>query len=135
MEIRGLNHITFSVEDMDRSVKFYAQVVGARLLCRLEHTAYFDLAGIWLALNQGTSTPPTDYTHIAFSIQEDQFDAWRRHLAEQGITLEPHRRRHPGEGKSLYFRDPDGHLLELHTKTRKDRVDYYRLTRTDMEFL
>lgn len=134
MEIQGLNHITFAVRDMGHAVKFYSQVLGARLLCQSEQTAYLDLAGIWLALNKGEPAPPTGYTHIAFSIPEDKFYAWRQHLANQGIELEPDRSRHPDEGKSLYFRDPDGHLLELHTKTQVHRVDYYRRTRTDMEF-
>ena len=134
MEITGLNHITFAVSDMDRSVEFYAKVLKARLLCRSEGVAYFELAGIWLALNLGESNPSRGYTHIAFSISEEHFSDWQQHLLGQGVELRSDRNRHADEGKSLYFQDPDGHLLELHTKSRHDRVKHYRKTRGDMDF-
>lgn len=135
MTILGLNHITFAVSDIQRSTEFYTQVLGARLLLRGEKTVYMDLAGIWLALNyEPGARAAATYTHIAFSVTAADLDSFRRRLQERGIELRQDRSRNPQEGKSLYFRDPDGHLLELHTKTRADRVEYYRENRTDMEF-
>ncbi|MDD4659013.1 MAG: VOC family protein [Eubacteriales bacterium] len=135
MTIKGLNHITFAVADIDRATEFYTQILGARLLVKGEKAVYMDLAGIWLALNLEPETKAAEtYTHIAFSVAEGDLDTYRRRLQERGIELRPDRSRNPREGQSLYFRDPDGHLLELHTKTRTDRVEYYRRTRTDMDF-
>ncbi|HBI57141.1 MAG TPA: metallothiol transferase FosB, partial [Firmicutes bacterium] len=51
MTIKGLNHITFAVADIDRATEFYTQILGARLLVKGEKAVYMDLAGIWLALN------------------------------------------------------------------------------------
>lgn len=135
MTIQGLNHITFAVSDLERATEFYTGVLGAEVLLRGGKTVYMDLAGIWLALNlePGARAAET-YTHIAFSVAEEELEHYRRRLREAGIEMLPDRTRHPREGRSLYFRDPDGHLLELHTKTLQDRVEYYRQTRTDMEF-
>lgn len=133
--IKGLNHITFAVADIDRATEFYTQVLGARVLVKGEKTVYMDLAGIWLALNLDPGAKAADtYTHIAFSVAEEDVGTYRLRLQERGIPLRRDRTRDPREGQSLYFRDPDGHLLELHTKTRDDRVEYYRSTRKDMDF-
>lgn len=50
--IHGLNHLLFSVSDLEASIAFYEKVFGAKWLVKAEKTAYFDLNGIWLALNE-----------------------------------------------------------------------------------
>jgi len=135
MTIKGLNHITFAVSDLIRSTDFYTQVLGANLLLTGTKTVYMDLAGIWLALNL-VSEPqkPASYTHIAFTVDEADLAIFRQRLQDKCINLEADRPRHPDEGQSLYFRDPDGHLLELHSKTQASRVEYYRQTRKYLQF-
>jgi len=136
MRIKGINHITFAVADLESSVRFYTQVLGASLLLRGARTAYMDLAGVWVALNLDPGRPkaPEVYSHIAFTVDEADLDLFLLRLQDWGAKLQADRPRHPMEGVSLYFKDPDGHLLELHTKTVADRVDYYRQTRKDMKF-
>lgn len=65
----------------------------------------------------GGVIPPHDgsgHLHIAFSIATQDLDTWRKHLQSNGITIESEVRWEPG-GNSLYFRDPDQHLIELAT--------------------
>lgn len=130
MEIRGINHLTFSVADLDRSVRFYEQVLGARLLVRSGKTAYFDLSGLWVALNVEADIPRQEirysYTHIAFTVDAADLPRWRDRLRQAGVESTAGRPRRPGEGESVYFTDPDGHKFELHTGTREERIAYYR---------
>jgi catechol 2,3-dioxygenase-like lactoylglutathione lyase family enzyme len=59
--------------------------------------------------------PPHDgdgQTHLAFTIPLDSEAAWTRHLRAHEVPIES-RVAWPRGGFSLYFRDPDGHLLEL----------------------
>lgn len=78
MEIKGINHLLFSVSDLLTSIEFYQNVFDAKLLVKGKSTAYFDLNGIWLALNEERDIPRNDinasYTHIAFTIEESKFE-------------------------------------------------------------
>ena len=127
--IKGISHLTFSVSSLDISVDFYRQVFGAELLFRDERTAYFDLAGLWLALNMQESIPRTEirhsYTHVAFTIDDADIAEMTARLQRLGVAFLPSRPRGDGEGQSLYFADPDGHLLEVHTGSLKTRLEGY----------
>jgi catechol 2,3-dioxygenase-like lactoylglutathione lyase family enzyme len=53
-------------------------------------------------------------SHIAFAIDRSAVMAWQERLAELGVEIESRVRWERG-GESLYFRDPDGHSVELAT--------------------
>jgi catechol 2,3-dioxygenase-like lactoylglutathione lyase family enzyme len=52
--------------------------------------------------------------HVAFAIDADALAPWEAHLGTNDIAIEG-RTDWPRGGKSIYFRDPDNHLLELAT--------------------
>lgn len=129
LNLGSINHLLFSVSDLEKSILFYEGVFGAKLVYKRKKTAYFDLNGLWLALNEEKNIPRNEikhsYTHIAFSIDEEDFEKWSKHLQQYDVHILSDRTRDPGEQKSIYFTDPDGHKFELHTGSLQDRLAYY----------
>jgi catechol 2,3-dioxygenase-like lactoylglutathione lyase family enzyme len=69
------------------------------------------------AVLPGGTIPPHDGSgrlHLAFAISASELEAWRERLQSHGVPIEGEVK-WPRGGTSLYFRDPDGHLVELAT--------------------
>jgi catechol 2,3-dioxygenase-like lactoylglutathione lyase family enzyme len=65
----------------------------------------------------GGIIPPHDgagQLHMAFSISAAEFENWEKWLAQNGVAIESTVQWAEG-GRSLYFRDPDRHVIELAT--------------------
>ena len=136
--VKGVNHFLFSVSDLDKSIKFYQDVFDAKLLVKGRSTAYFDLNGMWLALNLEQDIPRREisqsYTHIAFTIEDAElYNAYDK-LKKLGVNILTGRPRDERDKKSIYFTDPDGHKFEFHTGTLQDRLAYYKQDKPHMKF-
>ncbi len=127
-----LNRIVESalyVDDLERAAGFYRDVLGLAPMLQTKVLTAFDIGGVnvLLLFKRGSclktqvqangSIPPHDGSgplHLCFAIAADELAAWEATLADKGVAVEG-RTAWPRGGTSLYFRDPDGHLLELMT--------------------
>lgn len=127
--ISGINHITFAVSDLDRSVNFYARVLGCEVVYSWDAGAYLDAGGVWLCLSvDENATGNLDYSHTAFSVAVEDFAEASKRICNSGAVLwkENH-----SEGSSLYFCCPDGHRLELHVGNLKSRLRAIRESQSE----
>lgn len=134
---QGINHITFAVDNLERSMYFYEIIFGVEPIAKGEKLAYFQIGDVWFALNVESKYKSDErqktYTHIAFSMTVTSQKILMKKLDRHGITYELGRSRNEREGHSVYIRDYDGHLIELHDLTLKDRLKYYSEMRKDIE--
>lgn len=123
--LKKLGHVVIKVTDLQRSLAFYAGVLGFKvsdiigedvmpggmifLRCNPDHHG--------IALVGGAAGPAAqcELHHIAFEVgaAEDLFSA-RAHLRAHGATIVFEGRRRAGAQMAIEFLDPDGHNLELY---------------------
>jgi len=124
--ITGINHITVSVRNLDKSFAFYSQVLGFKPLMKHAKGAYLLAGDLWFCLDLDANTrklPLPEYTHFAFSVKEADFDNLSKKITSAGTKIWKDNK---SEGNSLYFLDPDGHKLEIHIGDWKTRIDHYK---------
>ena len=127
--IQGVVETCIYSGDLERSIRFYRDRLGLRVLESLDRLCVFAVAEHHLLLvfllggsvepvrMPGGLIPPHDgsgESHFAFAISKDDYRAWKDHLTAQGVAIESEVD-WPAGGKSLYFRDPDKNLVELAT--------------------
>ena len=123
--VSGLNHITLAVADVERSISFYRDVLGCVVRACWADGAYLEAGATWLCLSRDDdvrSSPHPDYSHIAFSVAEEDYDALSERLTADCIIW----KNDASEGPSTYFLDPDGHKLEIHLGSFEQRLSHYR---------
>lgn len=128
----GLSHITFIVSDLDLMQAILENVLDARCVyCSgdvqfsISEERFFLVDDIWIATMSGEPLPERSYNHVAFRIDDTEFEDRKARIEALGLDLRPPRPRVEGEGRSLYFYGPDNHLFELHTGTLEERMQRY----------
>lgn len=118
--ITGVNHITLATKNVTRSFDFYRNILGFKPLCKWNAGAYFLAGDMWFCLNYDEyCSAGTDYTHIAFTVNQSNFKSLKDKIITNNITIFKDNR---SEGDSLYFLDPDGHKLEVHVGDWQSRI-------------
>ena len=121
--IDGLLESSLYVADVAASARFYREVFGFPMISDFGRRGCAMQAGdkqVLLLFEKGGSVAiqsPHDGSgelHLAFAIPRDELPAWESWLGANGITIEEKRTWERG-GVSIYFRDPDRHLVELAT--------------------
>jgi catechol 2,3-dioxygenase-like lactoylglutathione lyase family enzyme len=118
-QITGVNHITLAVSHLERSFRFYTDLLELTPHVRWDAGAYLTSGDLWICLSCDNSEPARDYTHIAFNVGQSSFDQVAHRLRNAAVI---EWKDNHSEGQSIYFLDPDGHKLEVHSGTLQDRL-------------
>jgi catechol 2,3-dioxygenase-like lactoylglutathione lyase family enzyme len=120
-QITGILETVLYVADLDRAEHFYSQVMALRQIGKQSGRHVFFRVGTGVLLlfragrtRQSGSVPPhgaNGEIHVCFTVSPAEYDAWKGRVQEHGVAIQqevtwP-------VGRSFYFRDPDGNLLEL----------------------
>jgi catechol 2,3-dioxygenase-like lactoylglutathione lyase family enzyme len=108
-----LDHAAFETSDPDRAADFYERVLGARIVRAEGHPVMAYVGNTGFAFHK--SGGPGD--HVGVRVSEEEREQLKSRLDEAGI--EWHESDH-GIAKGVFFRDPDGRLLEAITYTTGD---------------
>ncbi len=128
--VKGILETSLFVQDAERAAEFYRRIFGFEVMAFSDRLHALAIPGrqVLLLFKQGASiervsaeggTLPGGIdakgaTHLTFAIAAEDYDAWEQWLNQNGLGVELRKNWELG-GRSLYFRDPDGHLLELAT--------------------
>jgi catechol 2,3-dioxygenase-like lactoylglutathione lyase family enzyme len=117
------------VDDLERSRTFYERIFGFVTIFHDHRMCAMEVPGeqVLLLFRHGMTDHPAPgpdgfipphhgrgALHLAFAIPLRELAVWEDHLTRQEIPVES-RLTWPRGGTSLYFRDPDGHSLEVAT--------------------
>ena len=117
-----LNHTIAWCRDKAKSAKFLSAILGLPEPRRFYHFLVVDLAND-VSIDYFETTEPVALQHFAFLVSEDEFDAAFERIKAQDVEYwadparsKPSEINHHDGGRGVYFKDPDGHLLELITR-------------------
>lgn len=119
--VGGVNHVTIATSDLERSLAFYTDILGCRLLARWPRGAYLLAGDLWVALVQGMDETrhPDDYSHIAFDATPAQLAQVTARADAAGVGRWQD---NWTEGDSIYLHDPSGRRIEVHSTSLLDRL-------------
>lgn len=122
--IAKIGHVVLNCADIERSVRFYTQVLGfsvsdvypedmaagGMVFMRCNH----DHHGVALVGTMPGQSPNIELNHLAFEVKVlDEVFLARDHLKKHGVEIDFEGRRRAGSQISVEFHDPDGHRLEI----------------------
>ena len=127
--IRGVLETAIYSDDLARAKDFYGRILGLECVLDTPRMLTFTpaLAQVLLVFKRGATREDTETpdgvipghhsdgpAHFAFAIAASDYNAWKNRLDRLGVTVRSEANWELG-GKSIYFDDPDGNVVELAT--------------------
>ena len=117
---QGVLHFTIPVKDLDRSEKFYKEILGMQRVRRNNHMVFMQAGddNFVLTFSENPIDPNREDKHdihSAFRVTPEEYDRAKKFLADKGIPIikEEDRRKGTFQGRSAYFHDPDRNVIEI----------------------
>ena len=113
IQATGIDHLVLHVSDVPRARKFYTDVLGMTVYRENDRQVFLHAGqqGVALFKKQGDEPLATgnDLNHLALNVVAGTYEALKADLENHGVVVSGR----PGEDRCIYFRDPDGHRLQL----------------------
>jgi catechol 2,3-dioxygenase-like lactoylglutathione lyase family enzyme len=118
---RGVHHVALLSHDVERTIRFYQELLGFPLTDLFENRDYPGSTHFFFDIGNGNALAFFDFPrldlgeyaevlgglhHLAISVPPEQWEELRRRLDDAGVEVQR-------IDSSLYFRDPDGARVEL----------------------
>jgi methylmalonyl-CoA/ethylmalonyl-CoA epimerase len=111
-----IGQLLLRVDDLDRSVEFWNEVVGLAISSRAGSFAFLDAGSVQLVLNRLDNRGPDEsLTEIVFEVDDvrSTFDELSRRGVPFEVDLRPVTANGDRQLLAAHFRDPDGHLASV----------------------
>ncbi len=109
----GIDHIVLHCSNVARAKKFYTDVLGMTVYREGGGQVFLHAGGQGVALFEKQGDTPlrtgNDLNHLALNVTGGTYESLKAELERHGVAVGGR----PGEDHCIYFRDPDGHRLQL----------------------
>ena len=113
IQATGVDHVVLHVDDVQRSKKFYTEILGMTAYREDDGQVFLHAGHQGVALFKKAGGGPliagNDLNHLALNVAAGTYETLKAELEAQGVAVSGR----PGEDRCIYFRDPDGHRLQL----------------------
>ena len=120
IKVEGVLHFTIPVKDLDRSEKFYTDILGFQKIGRNERIVFLRAGKDYFNLTYSENPITTNVgdrheIHSAFRLTTQAYDDALKILPQKGVAIfkEEHRSTGVFVGRSAYIRDPDNNVIEF----------------------
>jgi glyoxylase I family protein len=131
MQLRGLHHVTAIAADLERTIAFYRDVLGLAIVHDGPSDDDPDARHVWFGIGDGGAGQLLSFMqypelpagvvgvgsthHFALIVDSpEEQEAWRDYLRDQDVECSEVLDRR--SFRSIYVRDPDGHIVEIATR-------------------